>query len=225
MEKPKKIIGARYSQSGDIEEFLVEEEGWVSKKEVISLAEQGRIDAVVVKPKNRKPHLRSRPDEIKSNNFSELAELYKPYLLFNGIELCWIENEKSVDCWSAASGVPAYSSPAFQSVKDKGPIPEEKWHVRQDRYQSKPPRGVDWIQDFKEQFGGGTWPGGTEAWGKNRIWLTPKKGTITFGRSGFSIHGGDTPGSAGCIDLTSAMPVFTIKFRSFGRNMILKVKY
>ncbi len=40
----------------------------------------------------------------------------------------------------------------------------------------------------------------TGDWGDWRAPLTPAPGTETFGRSGFFIHGGRFPGSAGCID-------------------------
>lgn len=35
-------------------------------------------------------------------------------------------------------------------------------------------------------------------WGDWRAALTPDPGTTTFGRSGFFLHGGSYPGSAGC---------------------------
>ena len=49
--------------------------------------------------------------------------------------------------------------------------------------------------------------------------------TDTFGRGGFSIHGGDVPGSAGCIDLTSGMPGFAEWFKNNGKDLIIKVEY
>ncbi len=41
----------------------------------------------------------------------------------------------------------------------------------------------------------------TGDWGKYRVPLTPDAGTPTFGRTGFFLHGGKKPGSAGCIDV------------------------
>jgi len=38
-------------------------------------------------------------------------------------------------------------------------------------------------------------------WGDWRAPLAPNPGTNTFGRSGFFLHGGSLPGSAGCIDI------------------------
>lgn len=34
-----------------------------------------------------------------------------------------------------------------------------------------------------------------------RIWLKPGSDTNTYGRDGFTIHGGVSKGSAGCIDI------------------------
>lgn len=38
-------------------------------------------------------------------------------------------------------------------------------------------------------------------WGLYRVPLHPQRGTNTFGRTGFFLHGGKRPGSAGCVDL------------------------
>jgi hypothetical protein len=46
------------------------------------------------------------------------------------------------------------------------------------------------------------------SWGTHRITIHPYADTATFGRGGFFVHGGSTPGSAGCIDLTSNMAAF-----------------
>ncbi|MCG8334739.1 MAG: DUF3892 domain-containing protein [Proteobacteria bacterium] len=71
----KNITDARRGTTGSIEEFCVDNKGWISKTEAIVLAEQGHIDnAVVVHPKNENPYLRSRPDSKRSNNFSEMAK-------------------------------------------------------------------------------------------------------------------------------------------------------
>lgn len=40
-------------------------------------------------------------------------------------------------------------------------------------------------------------------WGQYRAPLTPNSSTNTYGRDGFFLHGGNTPGSAGCIDIGS----------------------
>jgi RHS repeat-associated protein len=40
-------------------------------------------------------------------------------------------------------------------------------------------------------------------WGQYRVPLTPDSSANTYGRDGFFLHGGKTPGSAGCIDIGS----------------------
>jgi hypothetical protein len=108
-------------------------------------------------------------------------------------------------------------------MKDKGPLPEGDWEVCRSRFQAMPQR--DWVDKILAELGRTAWPGGESSWGKSRVWLKPSPTTQTFGRSGFSIHGGDAPGSAGCIDLTSSMPDFTREFLSYGKDLKLTVKY
>jgi len=71
----------------------------------------------------------------------------------------------------------------------------------------------------------GPFPGGIYAWGTHRIWLEPTPSTRTYGRSGFSIHGGVVAGSAGCIDLTSDMDSFVKEFIYYAKDMDLLVRY
>lgn len=52
--------------------------------------------------------------------------------------------------------------------------------------------------DMKQKSG---WSGNPISWGTSRVWLQPDANTNTYGRSGFTIHGGLTKGSAGCIDI------------------------
>ncbi len=47
----------------------------------------------------------------------------------------------------------------------------------------------------------GTWKGSLPAWGMRRIWLKPDSDANTYERDGFTIHGGFSKGSAGCIDI------------------------
>ena len=70
-----------------------------------------------------------------------------------------------------------------------------------------------------------SWPDGGAAWGMHRIWVHPVPGNDLQGRSGFSIHGGTSPGSAGCIDLTDQMKSFMGHFLVYGQDLELTVKY
>lgn len=146
-------------------------------------------------------------------------------LTFNGARLCWnwLDGGKPPVCWKAVSGRSGYQAKEHQNLRDKGPLPEGTWLVKQGEYQRMPERSL--LEQLVNELGRGGWPGGESSWGRHRIWLSPKVGTETHGRSGFSIHGGSDPGSAGCIDLTSNMESFARMFRKYGRDLELMVKY
>ncbi|MCV6599091.1 MAG: DUF2778 domain-containing protein [Alphaproteobacteria bacterium] len=152
---------------------------------------------------------------IHPNCRCHLKKIYqregKPYLLFNGKILKLIWAEEVIKSWNGVSGKPGYQHPEDTDKKNKGPIPEGEYKVRPDIQYTD--NRSDWDK-FKGIFYGGTFPGGEKSWGDGRVWLDPKKGTDTKGRSGFSIHGGTYPGSIGCIDLTSEIKSFLEEFRS-----------
>ncbi len=125
------------------------------------------------------------------------------------------------------SGKPDYQCKEYDSVKDKGPLPEGKWLVRQSQHQNFY-KDQSKIGQLKSEYGFGImggWPGGKDSWGNNRIWLEPAQGTDNKDRTNLSIHGGKEYGSKGCIDLTDRMDEFTDKFKKYGHDMILNVKY
>ena len=145
------------------------------------------------------------------------------YLRFDGSELCWMKGIHQHRCWRAVSGRTGYQSSSHQRTVGMGPLPEGAWHVRQSRYQFIGSRNP--AEQLAGEFGRTAWPGGESAWGRHRIWLDPMRGTNTYSRSGFSIHGGDDPGSAGCIDMTTNMSNFIREFHRHGRNLELEVRY
>lgn len=145
---------------------------------------------------------------------------------FDGKWLYWrevTETEIVSISWRAVSGRSGYQDKKYQETEDKGPIPEGAWIASQGEYQQMPERSM--LEQLWNEVGRGKWPGGESSWGKHRIWLTPAEGTKTYGRKGFSIHGGDEPGSAGCIDLTSQIGEFVQTFRQYGKDARLTVKY
>ena len=144
-------------------------------------------------------------------------------LRFTGEELCWLKGNKTTKCWPAVSGRKGYQLGIHQKKKNKGPVPEGLWHVKQSRYQKMGDRS--WADELLAEVGRTAWPGGKSSWGRHRIWLEPADGTETHKRSGFSIHGGDDPGSAGCVDLTNSLGKFIIEFRKHKRDMVLEVVY
>ena len=149
------------------------------------------------------------------------------YLDFNGRELRWHQNNEVTNLWKAMSGQPNYQCKEYDSLKDKGPLPEGKWLVRQSQHQNFY-KDQSKFDQFRSEYGFGImgkWRGGKDSWGNNRIWLEPAQGTDNKDRAGLSIHGGKEYGSGGCIDLTDKMDEFTDKFKKYGRDMLLNVKY
>ncbi|PCK29609.1 L,D-transpeptidase [Pseudoalteromonas piscicida] len=157
------------------------------------------------------------------------SRAFNDELHFNGNKLSWIDDDgKVVKEWAAVSGRPG-STTEDQSVEDYGPIPEGEYVLDANNLQNwSDVLGLDKALAY---IGRGPWPGGTSSWGESRVWATPIAGSNTFGRSGFSIHGGSTPGSAGCVDLTINMNSFTQQFNTyfqqnqFQQNILLKVDY
>lgn len=87
-------------------------------------------------------------------------------------------------------------STARQSIARKGPIPEGDYWIQPNQL---------WENNTIKSALGIT---PRSAWGNFRITIHPYPHTKTHNRGGFFIHGGDTPGSAGCIDLTLSMDRF-----------------
>ena len=145
------------------------------------------------------------------------------YLSFNGKSLTLHENGEIIKEWKGVSGRPGFQHPNYQDLKNYGPLPEGNYVAKISDFQKWENLGA-W-QKFKSSIGGGQWRGGTAAWGEQRIWLTPANDTNLYGRNNFSIHGGLTPGSAGCIDLTKAMADFAKWFQNNGYDVIVQVKY
>lgn len=120
------------------------------------------------------------------------------------------------------SGRPGLQEPRHQTEADNGPIPEGAYDVDQLQY---PPSG-SW-ERMKGRVGRGTWPGLEDAWGNSRAFLKARSiaDPRAAHRSGFSIHGGNDPGSAGCIDLTDGMDSFADFHRNTGQSAELNVSY
>ena len=124
------------------------------------------------------------------------------YMRFDGKNLSLFANNQKVNSLDAMSGQPDYQAKKFQNVPNKGPIPEGTYYANQNQRQT--------IGILDAAIGAGTgilginrgtWKGSLPAWGMRRIWLKPDSDTNTYGRDGFTIHGGWSKGSAGCIDI------------------------
>jgi 4-hydroxy-L-threonine phosphate dehydrogenase PdxA len=70
----KKIVGAKADSRGNITAVKIKgNQTFTPLKTAIKMTKQGKVDAVVVKPKNAKEHLRTRPDSKETNNLDNLA--------------------------------------------------------------------------------------------------------------------------------------------------------
>jgi hypothetical protein len=148
----------------------------------------------------------------------------KFYLKFDGRYLKLHDGEEVIGEWPAVSGKENFGSGKNQEKVNYGPIPEGTYDIKQSRYQtiSAWNRVLGWI-------GSGEWAGSVRGWGTERVWADPTKETeangLTFGRKDMAIHGGSSPGSAGCIDLTDKMVDFAREFRKMGVDLKLYVDY
>ena len=126
------------------------------------------------------------------------------YMTFNGQNLNLYNNTGQVGSLGAQSGHDDFQSAQYQNVADKGPIPEGIYYANQDQRQSLTPQnialklGEKLGLDMQQKSG---WSGNPISWGTSRVWLQPDVNTNTYGRSGFTIHGGLAKGSSGCIDI------------------------
>jgi len=107
---------------------------------------------------------------------------------------------------SGQSGQNGYQNRNSQNIPNKGPIPEGTYYADQNQRQTITPLQAGWgiIAPIANKIlpkPKGTWNGSLPAWGTRRVWLRPDENTNTYGRSGFTIHGGWSKGSAGCIDI------------------------
>ncbi|OCP23163.1 MULTISPECIES: L,D-transpeptidase family protein [unclassified Ensifer] len=144
-------------------------------------------------------------------------------LHFDGKRLNATENGRYAGGWDGVSGEKGLQEPQWQEIIDRGPIPEGVYDVDQLQY---PPPAGSW-ERFKGRINRGTWKGLENAWGNSRAFLNATSTTHPKAahRSGFSIHGGTDPGSAGCIDLTNGMDRFADFYRKTGQSAELNVSY
>jgi hypothetical protein len=102
-------------------------------------------------------------------------------------------------------------SPARQQLENAGPIPQGEYWIAPAQMKSLWYYPAPWVPLAGRP---------KAAWGSHRITIHPFDSTNTFGRGGFFIHGGETPGSIGCIDLTSEIGDFADLVGPFGGKKI-----
>jgi hypothetical protein len=180
--------------------------------------------------------LQRRGQMIQPDLGPESSDEWGGVLVFNGCTLGYFDGSRNLTrAWRAVSGRPG-TTVANQGEEDVGPIPEGVWTVdpreSENRYDHDPyvliptmgypagpgvPSPSHPLWYWVEKQG--------RAWGNYRGEIRPVNGTKTFGRDGFFIHGGDRPGSAGCIDLTADNDDFFKFFRQLNKKLILIVRY
>lgn len=125
-------------------------------------------------------------------------------LVFDGVFLRGVGSKEPI-VHVAVSGKPNDKgsfdySPERQKVAFQGPIPEGEYWIRLAELWEN-----NWFKSAIRSP--------RSAWGNFRLAIHPLPATQTHGRGGFFIHGGDVPGSAGCIDLTLHMDRFIEQLR------------
>ena len=129
------------------------------------------------------------------------------YMTFDGQNLGLYNNTGQIENLNAQSGRDDYQSAQYQNVANKGPIPEGTYYANQNQRQNITAfdavagTGIGIANKLGANIHRGKWNGGPISWGTKRVWLQPDANTNTYGRSGFTIHGGWSKGSAGCIDI------------------------
>ena len=165
---------------------------------------------------------------------AENQQFLNPSLSFDGKELAILDNGNLVKSWKALSGRRKMQCKT-NTDKISGPIPEGQWLVKQSNLQEYKdlPISDKFLSNVTDLLKAatdngphvGAWSGGRSSWGPARIWLEPVQGTNTLDRTGITIHGGDSYGSAGCIDLAPNMDNFVKYFKQTRQDLPLEVKY
>ncbi len=190
------------------------------------------------KPKSRQEVKKKENEKVKMVTGSENFTDPSSSLIFDGKKLSWVAKGGIVKSWKAESGLTFFNTPLgdwpelfkryttskdeWAKDKDAGPTPPGNYLVGPLQSRNKGDDDVSFFQtigaiwdtivgntptDKEKSFDADT-KYSKIGWGNFRLAIKPQKGTITFGRSSFYVHGGKLPGSHGCIDLTNQMDDF-----------------
>ncbi len=147
-------------------------------------------------------NINNRKDTYNNLNSSDNC-----HMTFDGKNLNLYNNGRQINQLDAQSGQDNYQSSEYQNIPNNGPLPEGTYYADQNQRQNISFKdavigsGVRMLNSLGSNMQRGNWKGGPVAWGLRRVWLRPDTNTQTYGRSGFTIHGGLSKGSAGCIDI------------------------
>ncbi len=148
------------------------------------------------------------------------------YMNFDGQNLNLYRNNQQVNSVDAMSGKAGYQARMYQNVMDKGPLPEGIYYANQDKRQNITAKdaAIGFVTGLLN-INRGKWKGGLPAWGLRRIWLQPDANNTMYGRDNFSIHGGLSKGSAGCIDIPWQTDILSNYMDGCQDSVPLYVKY
>lgn len=148
-------------------------------------------------------------------------------LFFNGNKLKWLNgNNDEIYSWDASTSKDFDSKKMYSSqyknpretmnISSYGATPEGMYQIGETQIRDESVQA--WLTGMWKTFQSGVtgrfggsrtawhWNANTQvskdAWGDFRFPLIPESGTEMFGRSDMYLHGGKSPGSAGCIDTT-----------------------
>jgi hypothetical protein len=213
-----RIVAIKQTRSGHNVYFISNEYAEYELEDLLSLIPNTPFENIkVVTSKTGKKSLRIQSDDSRSNNLENVAMTcnIKDYLFFDGAYLYLkTQNGRIKKRWIAISGDPK-STKQDQDKADFGPIPSGSYIVRFDKtldYQNS--------ESLWDQL---KWLIKQPRWGLIVTPLEADSNTNIFGRGDFYIHGGDTPGSKGCIDLTDQNANFHSTLRLYKRNFKLIV--
>lgn len=214
------LVAIRQERSGKNTHFVTEDFQHYSLDEIIKKGESIPLGNVtVVLTKSGRKYLRSKPNTNKSDNLDQVAITCNAgdYLLFDR-EYLYLKalNGRVKRKWAAFSGKPD-SDISDQNKMEFGPLPEGEYEVYFDKTLDYD-NNEGWLNALKWKLKKG-------AWGYIATPIKQVKGE-PFGRGSFYIHGGEHPGTEGCIELNGELNKnFHSFIKLYQRNFKLVVKY
>lgn len=186
----------------------------------------------------------NKASKIVDKNMTTWSNIGTSYVSFDGnsLDLNYQKTDSRGNISPALFSVPAVSgqpdvngnfdySQGRQEMVGVGPLPEGNYKIDPAGIQTLS-LGDDIIGTagaFTQLLGKkvGAWPGGNYSWGMSRLDITPKSVDVNgVSRSGFTIHGGQKAGSAGCIDCMRSETLFFDKLQKHSSgSILLKVDY
>lgn len=165
--------------------------------------------------------IKKAPQEVQNKALQEEVKNKNPTMsgFFDGNRFVITQDDGNViyrQTYPAVAGKPDENgkfdySPERQKISDGGPIPEGTYWINPQKINKSPDA---WSLENIGNIGAaivnkiskrkyGSMPGGRPAWGEGHVQINPTEVEVDgVKRGGFTIHGGNTPGSSGCIDLT-----------------------